>query len=77
MPPPKNYKTFYALSIAWQLGFLIAFPIVGFLFLGLLIDNYFKTKPLFLILGTSVGILITFYEVYHILSPLIKEEDYA
>ena len=73
----NNSKVFYALSIAWQLGFLIAFPITGFLFLGLLGDRYFGTEPVFLILGIVVGVTITFYEIYHMLVPLIKERHYA
>ena len=78
MSQENNFKTFYALSIAWQLGFLIAIPITGFLILGLLGDKFFKTQPLFLIIGLLTGIIITVYEVYHLLAPLItkdKEKD--
>ena len=78
MSQENNFKTFYALSIAWQLGFLIAIPITGFLILGLLGDKFFKTQPLFLIIGLLTGIIITVYEVYQLLAPLItkdKEKD--
>ena len=78
MSQENNFKTFYALSIAWQLGFLIAIPITGFLILGLLGDKFFKTQPLFLIIGLLTGIIITVYDVYHLLAPLItkdKEKD--
>lgn len=75
MSQKNNFKTFYALSLAWQLGFLVAIPIGGFLFLGLLGDRFFKTEPFFLILGLLVGIIITVYEVYHLLIPLIKEKN--
>ena len=74
MSTKNNFKTFYALSMAWQLGFLIAVPIAGFLFLGYLGDKFFKTSPLFLITGLVVGIVITIYEVYHSLIPLIKDQ---
>ena len=67
-----NFKIFYALSLAWQLGFLIAIPIGGFLLLGFLGDKFFKTKPLFLIIGLLGGIIITIYEVYHLFAPLIS-----
>jgi len=69
------FKTFYALSIAWQLGFLIAIPIGGFLFLGIWSDTYFNTRPLFLLLGIFLGMSITIYEVYHLLVPLMKDHD--
>lgn len=69
----KNVKTFYALSLAWQLGYLIAIPIGGFLGLGLLADKFWGTQPLFLIVGLGTGIITTIYEVYHLLAPLIKD----
>ncbi len=75
MSKKNSFKTFYVLSIAWQLGFLISIPIAGFLFLGLLGDKFFKTYPLFLILGLVVGIIITVYEVYHLLIPIIKDKE--
>lgn len=75
MPKRNNFKTFYALSLAWQLGFLIVAPIAGFLLLGLWSDTFFKTQPLLLILGILIGVIITIYEVYHLLIPLIKDEE--
>lgn len=70
-----GFKTFYALSFAWQLGFLIAIPIGGFLFLGFLADKFLGTKPLFLFVGLVVGVVVTIYEVYHLLLPLIKDKE--
>ena len=75
MSQKSNFKTFYALSLAWQLGFLIAIPIGGFLFLGVLGDKFFKTQPFLLLLGLLIGIIITIYEVYHLLTPLIKNKE--
>jgi len=74
MPQKNNFKTFYALSLAWQLGFLIAMPIGGFMFLGFLADNFLKTSPLLLIVGLFTGLAITVYEVYHLFIPLIKND---
>ena len=75
MPRKEEFKVFYALSLAWQLGFLIAVPIGGFLLLGHLADRIFKSQPLFLIIGAAVGLTITIYEVYHLLLLLIKEKN--
>lgn len=81
IPPPEKgppssqkdvFNTFYALSVAWQLGFIVIAPIGGFLFLGFLGDKFLGTGPLFLIIGIAVGIAITVYEVYHLIIPLIK-----
>ncbi|MDP3970099.1 MAG: AtpZ/AtpI family protein [bacterium] len=75
MTKKSNFKTFYAISLAWQLGFFIVAPISGFLYLGLLVDNYLSTKPIFLLIGMLIGIIITIYEVYHLLIPLIKDGE--
>lgn len=71
----NGFKTWYAISFAFQLGFLIVAPIGGFMLLGLWGDKYFHTMPFLLIVGVVVGIIITGYEVYHLLSPLIRKND--
>lgn len=75
MSKKNNFKTFYALSMAWQLGFLIAIPIGGFIFLGILGDEFFKTQPILLLLSLLIGISITIYEVYHSITPLINDKE--
>jgi len=74
MSKKDNFKVLYALSLAWQLGFLIAVPFAVFLWLGILADKALGTRPLFLILGLFAAIAITAYEVYHWLIPLIKKQ---
>ncbi len=75
MPKKNNFKTFYAISIAWQLGFFITVPIIGFLFLGILAGKFFKTQLIFLFLGLLLGFITTIYEVRRLLAPLIKNKD--
>ncbi len=74
-PKKDNFKIFYAVSFAWQLGFIIAIPLVVFVFLGFLADKFFSTRPLFLIAGILVSIAITAYEVYRLILPLIKNKE--
>jgi len=69
-----GFKVFYAVSFAFQLGFLVVVPIGGFMFLGLLGDKYFHTKPLLFIAGIIIGIIIAVYEVYRFLIPLIEKK---
>ncbi len=69
----NNFKTFYALSIAWQLGFLVAIPIGISLFLGIWIDKFLGTTPLFLLLSLLIGVTVTIYDIYHALEPFIKK----
>jgi F0F1-type ATP synthase assembly protein I len=75
MAKNDNFKKFYAVSFAWQLGFLIIFSLGGFMFLGLEADKYFNTNPLFLIIGLIVGLVVSIYETYHMLIPIIKTEE--
>ena len=74
MPQKDNFKIFYALSLAWQLGFIIVVPIGGFLFLGILGDKFFKTQPFLSLLGLIVGIVVAIYEAYYSLIPLIEDK---
>ncbi len=71
MSKKEQFKTLYALSFAWQLGFLIAAPLAIMIFLGLWVDRIFQSSPWFLLGGLVLAIITTIYEVYHLLSPLI------
>jgi len=71
----NGFKIWYAVSFAFQLGFLIVVPIGGFMLLGLWGDRSFYTAPFLLIAGIVVGVIITAYEVYHLLDPLIRKND--
>lgn len=70
-----SFNILYAISFAWQLGFLVAFPILGFGFLGSLIDNLLKTKSLLTIFGFLIGIGVAIYETINMLAPLLKKYD--
>lgn len=72
----NNFKIWYALAVAFQLGFLIVVPIGGFMLLGLWADKILKTGPFLLIAGALIGLSITVYEIYHWLIPLIKKEEH-
>lgn len=66
-------KVLYAVSFAWQLGFLIAVPLVLFMAAGWYLDTIIKSSPLFLVCGVVLGLVTTGYEVYHMLQPLVKQ----
>jgi len=71
MPRKNSFKIFYALSLVWQLGFLVAVPIGGFLILGLWLDKKFDSSPIVLIAGIAFGMIVVIYEIYHLIIPLI------
>ena len=73
MKKDDNFALYYAISIAAQLGFFIIAPLAGFFFLGRYIDSLYQSKPLFIMIGITIGFIITVYEVWHTLKPLIKK----
>lgn len=48
-----------AVSLAWELGYLIALPAVLFGFGGAYLDKYAGTSPLFLLLGFALATLLS------------------
>ena len=75
MNKKSDSKLFEALSLAWELGFLIAVPLGGFIFLGFLGDRFLGTRPIFLIVGVGIGTIVAFYGVYSLLIPVMKDEE--
>ena len=73
VPQNNKFQTWYAISLAFQLGFLIAIPLGGFVLLGIWGDQILHSSPAMLILSVIIGIAITIYETYHFILPLIKE----
>ncbi len=52
-------------------GFFIGGSIVSGTFLGLWLDNKFNTKPILMIAGLFLGIVVAAYGVYQMLLPLL------
>ena len=71
----NQFELWYAISLAFQLGFLTILPIGGFMLLGLWGDRAFHTFPWLLITGTLIGVGTTIYETYDFFLPLMKKHD--
>jgi F0F1-type ATP synthase assembly protein I len=56
-------------------GFFIAICIVGGTFAGLWLDSKFNTRPIFIVLGLLLGLVIAVYGVYRMIKPLIKNNQ--
>jgi len=52
------------LSLAWNLGYLIAIPLVVFALLGRFLDKRFGTSPLALLAGIFISLVVTTIGVY-------------
>jgi ATP synthase protein I len=55
------------IGVGWYVGLSILAGVLA----GLWLDDKFGTKPLFVMLGLFLGIVIAFYGVYRMLSLLI------
>jgi len=57
-------------------GFFIGGSILGGVFLGLWLDSRFNTRPILVIVGLFLGLIVAFYGVYEMLLPLLgKRKD--
>ncbi len=61
-----------ALSLV-GIGWYIGLSIIGGMLGGLWLDNTINTKPLFVIIGLILGIIVAVYGVYLILVPIISD----
>jgi len=75
MATSSHSKFLYAVSLALQLGFLIALPLTGFLLIGIFLDRKLNSSPLFLILSLIFAFVFLFFEVFHFLLPLLKKRN--
>ena len=56
-------------------GFFIGGSIVLGIVAGLWLDNRLDTKPVFILVGLVLGIVVAAYGVYQMLLPLIKNRN--
>lgn len=58
----NNFRSYQYLNI----GFYLVAPLLVGIFSGLYLDKRFNTKPFFLFLGLSIGVIGTFYNLYRL-----------
>lgn len=56
--------TWSALSLAWELGYTIAIPIVVFALGGRLLDRKLGTSPWLLLVGIGISLVVSSWLVY-------------
>lgn len=60
----KTDSSWSALSLVWELGYLVSLPIIIFAFAGRFLDKKFDTSPWLLLIGILMSIIISSYIVY-------------
>ncbi len=59
------------IGVGWYIGSCIVLGVFG----GLWLDNKFNTRPILVIAGLFLGLVIAFYGMYRMLVPLIKNKQ--
>ena len=73
--PQKDIKMGYVLAMGTELGFLIAFPLVICVVIGVMIDKKMNTFPWFLLIMVLVGIGLTVIDVYKVVIPFLEKRS--
>ncbi len=63
-PNNDHAKKIRAWILAWELGYLIALPIIILALLGRLADKALFASPLFLLLGIFLALIITGFLIW-------------
>ena len=72
-----NNAVWDALSMAWELGYTIAIPIVVLALLGRFLDKILHTSPIFLLICIFLSIGISSYAIYIKTIKIYQELDYG
>ena len=59
-----NENSWSAVSLAWELGYSIAIPLVGLALVGRFLDKKLGTSPWLILTGILISILVSSYLVY-------------
>lgn len=60
----KNEESWSAMRMAWDLGYIIAIPLVVFALLGRFLDKKLGTSPFLLLAGLILAVAVTSWLVY-------------
>lgn len=70
-------RTYMAVSVALQLGFMVVVPLGGFILLGYSLDKWLGSSPVILLVGVVTGFVVTAIAVYDLIKPLIEVAIYS
>ena len=71
----NGQKTWSALSLAWQLGYSIAIPLVLLALLGRFLDKRFGTSPWLLLVGIFLSLIVSTFAVYYKTVKILSETE--
>jgi F0F1-type ATP synthase assembly protein I len=74
MKDKERGKLFYSVSLAIQMGLIVALPLTLILFLGVYLDKRFNTLPLLTFFFTILALIFIYFELKNLLIPFYKKE---
>lgn len=60
-------RLIYIAAISGQITILLVGPVVFFLLLGLWLDSFFHTSPVFIVIGVIVGFVGSIFNVFRVM----------
>jgi len=72
--PQKNINIGYVIAMGSELGFLIAFPMIVCILLGIWLDRRLNTFPWILLASILIGMILTIVDVYKIVIPFLEKK---
>ena len=73
--PQKNIDFGQVMVLGSELGFLIAFPLIICILLGIYLDRRFNTFPWILLIMVLAGIGLTVVNVYKVVIPFLEKRS--
>lgn len=70
----KNQETWSTISLAWQLGYSIAIPLIALALLGRFLDKKFETSPWLLLVGIFLSLITSTFLVYSKTIKILGQE---
>lgn len=70
----KNSNFYRSIGITSELGFVIAFPLVGGIFLGNWLDSKFSSYPKCTLSLLLIGVVVSFCNLIVVMREFIKKE---
>ena len=68
----KKSKEFSVLGIAWNVGYMIAIPIIFYTVAGVYIDRTFGTSPLFIVIALILSVVTSMFIILKKFNSYLK-----
>jgi F0F1-type ATP synthase assembly protein I len=66
----QKSRFYYAVSMALSITFVVAGPVIGCIFVGLVLDKMLQTSPYLLLIGGLVGFIGSIVNSYKLLDRM-------